>query len=1010
MTTNEFGKLYSLKSTIIPSSKNHDTMFFVKDNDTLYPSFIGTSNARLLFQTDEAHFEQKLTREQYDPMDIHLNFPNSIQQDEDNIQEETLRKLDVSTIPTIHEILATPTQKPSSTSASSSRNLSLTPSYHPPQGSQQQCQVATIPVTADASTNDLPIHKDTILKTGQLLCCKTSIWYTSRQQRDLNRYQRRFGRQQQQQQQQQQRAVQRQETRLAWREFRAVLKPDCLELYLVSPLLLHGPRLAHTIQFSYTKKPLRINTNKSIKWWQPTLSSKSSHLNSWQFQKQQHKERYHSQTSRAKLSLASMADYTIRLEYQNKTGGTTVFLLQAPTSIESQAWYMALYKQIPMVSMNFAATHTPQHNVNHQQHHNQKHNQQLTQLYSHQHISSKKSIPPFLDVIIPCLQEKDDYGDTITPTFVRVPLTSVMDQGARCVIRANDLKHCLFKMLNDAKIQKGCKYKLMAPEMMSLCWRLGHRIEWISDSASLICPQLIEKQHSLELRSMSPDQVLESPLSMEGFLLQSTNDKGQFKHKHQQSQMYALMEGHYLFLIDPSKAVLPNQQENQKRGWSLNWLSAATLMNLYPRRYGNGGQQRRQQRQHQQQDNGEKSNQHHFFQSMPGFFTKQSSSSQHGPRSSFFFHHSNKNTSNEKSGNRYGKGKVIKGTAAAVTNNRDDNGDPDSVDMDNDMELQQEATRIADMLRRAGQVGYAYAVIDLSLVDRVQPVRIKNNNNNNNNNNKEPGSSATTPPSRTGTSTPSSPSSLQHRTFSALSSSSSSNQLLKTELCKRQKRLFELVMNDNSTRLQFEATSAQAMFEWVRRLRRGITYGKECQSKGIVLSQAISSLWYRHIHKTILQSGVLYVRKNTQNTFRRYLCVLSRGRGLLLYRYNRHGIMTKRRTIRLQRQQNNNSSTRATYVYGVDHPSDLKSNDGPTAMMTLDGERSRNEGIYQSAFVVWQRYSLSKNHWIMQIKEHISLLKLGHRLGRKGHSFVFLASNMEEKEAWLWALQQELSS
>lgn len=111
--------------------------------------------------------------------------------------------------------------------------------------------------------------------------------------------------------------------------------------------------------------------------------------------------------------------------------------------------------------------------------------------------------------------------------------------------------------------------------------------------------------------------------------------------------------------------------------------------------------------------------------------------------------------------------------------------------------------------------------------------------------------------------------------------------------------------------------------------------------------------------------------------------------------------MTKKRIIRL-----NNKST---YSFGLNHAMDLKSDDGPTSMMTSDGERTRDQ-VHQCAFVIWQRSSFSNNHYIMQIKEHISLMKLGHRLGRKGTSFIFLASTVEEKEAWLWALQHELGS
>lgn len=322
---------------------------------------------------------------------------------------------------------------------------------------------------------------------------------------------------------------------------------------------------------------------------------------------------------------------------------------------------------------------------------------------------------------------------------------------------------------------------------------------------------------------------------MEGFLIQSTNAHGQFTHKHQ-SRMYALTDGHYLFLIDPSKAVLPNQQESQKRGWSLNWLSAATLMNLYPRRYGNG-------KQNQQN----KVDRHHYFQSVPGFFAKPSSSQ--NTKASFFFRHKRApNTgggSNDDSGGNGGDDSNAR--RRSLLGNLGLSG-MDGDDEDDEIRNLQEEARTADRIRRAGQVGYAYAVIDLSLVSRVQPVRI-----NKNNDSSQPPSTTV---SRAATTTPSSPISSERQPFSTLisaSSTSSSSQLLKNEINNRQKRLFELIMVDDAgTRIQFEATSTQAMFEWVQRLRRCIQHGYECRSKGIVLSQAISSLWYQNIHKIIL--------------------------------------------------------------------------------------------------------------------------------------------------------------
>ncbi|KAI8331368.1 hypothetical protein BC941DRAFT_505853 [Chlamydoabsidia padenii] len=902
---------FSVNNKLIPFPIDNDTKDMVVVNNTDYP-----------FNSSLATDRLPLTKE-LPPSQLH---PNSRQDEHsqpthDNTkmmktsptnqikQDQQLCDLDIGStssaaIPSIHQVMATPTDD---------NQLCDLPTCAPRLLLPPSPQAATIPVSF--ATQPIPTHKDFVLKTGRLLCAKSSVWYTSLQQRRLLR----------QSPGQEQRGVQRQETQLGWREFRAVLKPHCLELYLVSPLLLRGPRLAHTIYFSYRTK---YNSK-----------SRRSH---------QKVHRQHSRHSTVKLSLNSLPDYTIRLDYQNKTGGTSTFLLNAPTVSASQSWYMALYKQIPIKTLHTAYTSLS---------HDQQQQQQ-------QQITSKKPIPPWLDIMIQ--NPANIYTDHTI--FIRIPLDSIVKQDAFSVIQAKDVKQCVFKMCQNPNIQKGWNGRLMVPDMMSLCWRYGHRIEWIPDSASLICPQLIEKEHILELRSLSPQtgQVLETPVAMEGFLIQSSNTHNQFKHKHQ-SRIYALTDGHYLFMIDPSKAVLPNQQENQKRGWSLNWLSAATLMNLHPRRYGNGKQNNKLDR-------------HRHFQSVPGFFTKPSSSQD--TKSSFFFRH--RKSPPDKGQRHDGVDDDPEQSAINVNDDDDDNGN------------QQEAARTADRIRRAGQVGYAYAVIDLSLVGRVQPVRM----NKNNNNQSQPPSTAI---SRTATSILASPLSNEQQPFSTLiSPSSTSSQLLQDEINKRQKRLFELVMNDG-TRIQFEATSTQAMFEWVQRLRRCIHYGNECRSKGIVLSQAISSLWYQNTHKIILQSGILYVRKNTQKTYRRYLCVLSRNQGLLLYRYNQHGIMTRRRTIKISPTKDG----KPTYVYALDQAAELRSNDAPTTMMTSDGIRTRDE-IYQCAFVVWQRYSFSKNLWIMQIKEHLTFLKMGHRLGRKGHSFLFLASTVEEKEAWIWALQQEL--
>lgn len=373
-------------------------------------------------------------------------------------QDKQLDDLDIGSIhhaviPSILEVMATPTDGSQlfDIPASVPRIPSRGGSY------RQQRQVATVPVILETSAaQHIPTHKDTILKTGRMLCAKSSVWYTSLQQRRLHR---------QTPGQEQQRGIQRQETHLGWREFRAVLKPHCLELYLVSPLLLHGPRLAHTIYFTYHTKSTNAYTKPSLWRRQQSYRRKSRHS----------RPSYHSNHSTVKLSLASMADYTIRLEHQNRTGGITTFLLNAPSVSGSQSWYMALFKQIPMKTLHSAYAPLSQ-------------GRQAQQ----QQITSKKPIPPWLDIMIPANQESSKTGAANT-TFIRIPLDSVVDQNPFCVIRAKDLKRCVFQLLNDSDLRKGFTGCLMTPDAMSLCWRYGQRIEWIHDSASLICPQLIEK-------------------------------------------------------------------------------------------------------------------------------------------------------------------------------------------------------------------------------------------------------------------------------------------------------------------------------------------------------------------------------------------------------------------------------------------------------------------------------------------------------------------------------------
>ncbi|ORX42939.1 hypothetical protein DM01DRAFT_1340928 [Hesseltinella vesiculosa] len=756
--------------------------------------------------------------------------------------------------------------------------------------------VTQLPMLADQAT----------VKTGRLLCAKTVVWYSSQQQRKRRQQQQRQQKNQHQGSSSRQdprdtndgmldqREIHRQETRLQWREFKAVLKPHCLELYLVSPLLLHGPRLAHAIYFSY--HPCQQHTQDQPK---RPASGQPRHRHRQQQQRRNHRlhrPRFH-QTDASLTNLTiDLDDFTICLQHENKTGGQTTYQLQASTARTAQEWYMALYRCIPQA--------------------------QLDPFFFPDTRHSKPAWPDAIEVHIPWIQ----------PATIRLPLAVADAQpsqdGSMLVIRADDLRHCLFDLLHELP---GNHHLPLSIDRLALCWhhhgdshpatfsRQG-RMEWIDGNASVLGPQCIQKQHTLELHDLDKERAQELPKiprPLEDFLFKSTYEDGKFKMQHQQVRWYGVMTGHFLFLVDPAHAKLPPHVQPAPDYRAQTWFAQATAS---------------------------------IPQFSKKFLTKASLTRAHlWPKSFHWRHHQQR--------------------------------PPSAVGSDITHASQWEREHLQELMRLASQTHGAATVVDLTLVRHVQPVKTKSQQQ------QQRSGSPSASPGGSG--------SLHPQVSSPLGSSSN----LMDDWAKRRKRLFEICYATGSS-IQLEATSAQAMFEWIRRLRKAMEYARACQQQGVVAVQASASLWYRRMEQPILQSGTLYVRLDRQKTYQRYLCVLSRGHGLNLYRYQSGGPMVKSVHVSL-------NNDRATYVYGVSRGEDVQQEPGPTHLFTAEGvvERQRVEDC---AFVLWQRYSFSKHHVAVLIKEHISHLKLGHRLGRKGASFTFLAASQQEKEAWLWSIQHEM--
>lgn len=69
-----------------------------------------------------------------------------------------------------------------------------------------------------------------------------------------------------------------------------------------------------------------------------------------------------------------------------------------------------------------------------------------------------------------------------------------------------------------------------------------------------------------------------------------------------------------------------------------------------------------------------------------------------------------------------------------------------------------------------------------------------------------------------------------------------------------------------------------------------------------------------------------------------------------------------------------------------------------------DGTVTGGNKTSECIFVIWQ---LAKKHFVPNVREYLSIFKLGHRLGNRGTCWVFKARSRQERDQWLETLNVE---
>ncbi|RIA97755.1 Pleckstrin homology domain-containing protein [Glomus cerebriforme] len=235
-------------------------------------------------------------------------------------------------------------------------------------------------------------------------------------------------------------------------------------------------------------------------------------------------------TSTTKLSIFSSTDYTISITQPTKHCRKN-FILNPRTITSSIQWYQTLYKSFPEL-------------VN-------------------------KPIPYSLEVVIPDLDVK-----------VRIPIyDNNNEEGGGCEnndeepklknLTAEKVLNVALNELSDIAEWSDVLIRWLKSNNLRLCWKRYEKLEWINSKGNesiwndlLNCPQFVEQTHQLQLRSIEHypttvklnDGTLNEPPPIEGYLIKTTNNKGENKKSE---RLYFTSQNNYLFFLNPLKANPP---------------------------------------------------------------------------------------------------------------------------------------------------------------------------------------------------------------------------------------------------------------------------------------------------------------------------------------------------------------------------------------------------------------------------------------------------------------------
>ncbi|CAO0800519.1 unnamed protein product [Mucor circinelloides] len=227
----------------------------------------------------------------------------------------------------------------------------------------------------------------------------------------------------------------------------------------------------------------------------------------------------------------------------------------------------------------------------------------------------------------------------------------------------------------------------------------------------------------------------------------------------------------------------------------------------------------------------------------------------------------------------------------------------------------------------------------------------------------------------------------------------------------------------DNTILYYEAPSTQIMLQWVTLISNMV------KTEHLLVN---SSLSYRHHrgydgNKSILQSGFLYVKQDFKSSFQPQFCVLTKSEnydGLIMFDTlhkdpENHNILfncmsrpsdgehrQQRKELLLYQKKRVLLHLKDAYVYSGDECILDK-----YAQEKVEPLRFYKDGIItggnrtsECIFVIWQ---IAKKRFVPNVREYMSIFKLGHRLGNRGRSWVFKARSKQERDEWLEMLNVE---